>query len=80
MVTTTGTNLLLTFKTAQVTIGSGATAVLYNIPFHESINFGTTTTLNGQIVTPEPNARLLLGLGSIGLMALTLASRKMITN
>ncbi len=70
-------HIQLTFKTATVQVG-GTT---YNIPFHESINFGSNmTTLNGSVVAAEPNAQLLLGLGTLGLMALTLVSRKVITN
>jgi hypothetical protein len=39
---------------------------------------GTTADLKIFVLTPEPNAQLLLGLGSIGLMGLALVSRKII--
>ncbi len=75
-------SLDLVFATAVVTVGT----VTYQIPFHESINIGSKkspaqTSLNGivrNIAVPEPDARLLLGLGTLGLMGLTLVSRKMI--
>jgi hypothetical protein len=70
-------HIKLTFKTATVLVG-GTT---YSIPFHESITFGSNaTTLNGNVVASEPNAQLLLGLGTLGLVGLTLVSRKGITN
>jgi hypothetical protein len=76
-VTKVGTNLSLTFTTATMTIGTDT----YSIPFpSETINFKARTTLNGSAFSPvaEPNARLLLSLGTLGLMAATLVSRKLI--
>lgn len=76
-VTKKGSHLTLTFVAASLTIGK----ISYSIPFpSETINFKTTTTLNGTVLNPvaEPSARLLLGLGALSLMGLTLAQRKMI--
>lgn len=75
--------LILTLTKAVVSIGT----VTYTLPLGESINIGhpgskfAKTTLNGNVLNPvpEPTARLFLGLGTIGLMGLTLVSRKMLT-
>ena len=73
--------LVIDFSKIVVSIGS----VVYSLPAkHLTLNGtnvnGGVTTLQGNISVAEPNARLLLGLGTVGLMALTLVSRKMITS
>lgn len=76
--TKTTKSLTVTFVSSTVTVGT----VTYSVPFFHSINIGASTTLNGSVANttaPEPDARLLLGLGTLGLMGLTLVSRKMIS-
>ncbi len=68
----------LTFTTATETIGT----TTYSIPVpSETINFKNKTTLNGFALSPvpEPNAKRLLSLGMLGLVGLTLLSRRLIT-
>lgn len=71
------THLTIMFHTATVTVGS----TVYAFPFRDRINLGMTT-LNG-IATPgtvpEPSAKFLLGMASLGLMGLATLSRKMIS-
>jgi hypothetical protein len=82
-VTASHGSLFLTLTKATVSIGK----VIYTFPIGESINVGhpgkkfAQTSLNGNVLNPvaEPNASLLLGLGTVGLMGLTLVSRKMLT-
>jgi hypothetical protein len=68
----------ISFTKALVTIG----VVVYTIPLGETLNFGTNaTTLNGHVLNPtvpEPTASLLLGLGTMALMAFSMGWRKMI--
>jgi hypothetical protein len=71
---------------------SGALSWVFNAPATVTINGVSYLGLPGNSVAgltvfglvtgnvPEPNARLLLGLGTFGLMGLTLVSRKMLTN
>jgi hypothetical protein len=78
--TKTQQSLFVTFTAATVSVGT----VTYSIPFFHSITVvpGSTTTLNGNVANataPEPDARLLLGLGTLGLMGLALVSRKAIS-
>jgi hypothetical protein len=63
------------FTGASVTI-NGVTYI--GLPGNSLASLNVQGIILGNVSTPEPNAGLLLGLGSLGLMGFAFASRKMI--
>jgi hypothetical protein len=83
-VTASKGKLTFTFSKFTVTIGTVTYTVPAGTQFIAISHPGQTfalTTVTGNVFNPvgEPNARLLLGLGTVALMGLTLVSRKMLT-
>lgn len=81
-----GGTLMVTWTSPPVTINSGGVATTYTpLPASITCSSGTcslkllVSITQKKLVTPEPTAQLLLGLGMLGLMGLATVSRKMIS-